>query len=162
MIIRSWIRCASWFLLTTGLVVVLVSSESRNYLFALGLIAIFGLQGFVAEMLGLRSDETGFSFPRRIFRALGFPVLWRRKIPAKSVSRIDSFDSRTVRFYLTSCELVDVVLSDNDEKRRFLQFATGVLKGNHIRSSEGKTGTCAAFEITKDRTHKAFSRKTRQ
>jgi hypothetical protein len=141
MIIRSWIRCASWFLLTTALLVVLVSSENYERIaelpFALGLIAIFGLQGFVAEMLGLRSDETGFSFPRRIFPGIGFPVLWRRKIPAKSVSRIDSLDSRTVQIHLASCEIIDFVLPDNEKKRRFLRFTTGVLEGNHIRSSKG-------------------------
>jgi hypothetical protein len=107
--------------------------------FALVIIVLFGLQGFAAEMLGLRADEAGFSFPRRLFLRFGFPVLWRRRIPAKMVSRIDTLDSRTVQFYLTSCERVDFVFPDDEKMKRFRSLAKrAYLQPNYTRLSTTK------------------------
>ena len=106
---------------------------------AIGIIVLFGLQGFAAEMLGLRGDEAGFSFPRRLFPRFGFPVLWRRRITAKRISRMDSFVSRTVRLHLTSCEVVDFVFSDDEKMKRFMSFAKrAYLEPNYIWPSTTK------------------------
>ena len=143
MVIRSWRRCASWLLFSSAFVLGLVGCEKHECVaelhFAIGIIVLFGLQGFAAEMLGLRADEAGFSFPRRLFPRFGFPVLWRRRITAKRVSRIDSFVSRTVRLHLTSCELVDFVFPDDEKMKRFMRFAKrAYVEPNYIRPSTTK------------------------
>ncbi len=132
MVIRSWRRCVSWFIFGTAVVLGLIYCDKINceefnlasqMRLTLGLMALLGLQGLLAEALGLWADENGFSIPRRIFPHLGFPVLWRRKILGRSLSRIDAIDSRMVRLYLTSTERVDFVFADNEKRRRFLRFA---------------------------------------
>ncbi|WP_292529495.1 hypothetical protein [Methylocystis sp.] len=131
MVIRSWRSCVSWFVFGAAFVLGLIYCDKTNceefnlapeMRLTLGLMALLGLQGFLAEALGLWADENGFSIPRRIFPHLGFPVLWRRKIPGRSLSRIDAIDSRMVRLYLTSTERVDFVFADNEKRRRFLRF----------------------------------------
>ena len=143
MVIRSWRSCASWLLFSSAFALGLVSYEKHECVaelhFAIGIIVLFGLQGFAAEMLGLRADEAGFSFPRRLFPRFGFPVLWRRRITAKRVSRIDSFVSRTVRLHLTSCELVDFIFPDDEKMKRFMRFGKrAYLEPNYIRPSKTK------------------------
>ena len=142
-VLRSWRSCASWLLFSSAFVLGLLSCEKHEcgveLHVALVIMLLFGLQGFAAEMLGLRADEAGFSFPRRLFSRFGFPVLWRRKIPAKRVSRIDSLDSRTVRLYLTSCERVDFVFPDDEKMKQFMRFAKrAYLEPNYIRPSTTK------------------------
>jgi len=143
MVIRSWKSCASWLLFSSAFVLGLGGCEKQEcvtYLhLAIGIIVFFGLQGFAAEMLGLRADEAGFSFPRRLFPRFGFPVLWRKRIAAKRVSRMDSFISRTVRLHLTSCEVVDFVFPDDEKMKRFISFAKrAYLEPNYIRPSTTK------------------------
>ena len=143
MVIRSWMSCASWLLICSAFFIGLFSCEKHScgveFHVELLIILLFGLQGFAAEMLGVRADEAGFSFPRRLFSRFGFPVLWRRRLPARRVSRIDSLDSRTVRLYLTSCERVDFVFPDDEKMKRFMRFAKrAYVEPNYIRPSTTK------------------------
>ena len=112
MVIRSWRSCASWLLFSSASVLGLVGCEKHEYVadlhFALGVIALFGLQGFAAEMLGRPADEAGFSFPRRLFLAFRFSGALAQENHREENLSDGSFVGRTVRLHLTSCELVDL------------------------------------------------------
>ena len=137
--VRSWKACAFWFVFTVApiLSLALVTICSRHELVQecralAGLIALFGVQAFWAEAIGLKADREGFSFPRRLLPQFGFPTLWRRRIPSSCISRADSLGSRMARIYLTSAERVDVLFPDITSKRRFLSYIGSELS----RSSE--------------------------
>jgi hypothetical protein len=130
MVIRSWKGCAFWFIFSAAPVFFIVleieSEQSQRNLrlcVALGLVTLFGLQGFLAEIAGVRADQNGFSFPRRLFPRLGFPVLWRRKIRANRISRIDTFGPKTLRFFSKSGNQLDLVFANREQKQSFLVFA---------------------------------------
>ena len=127
--VRSRKACAFWLVFAVApiLSLVLLAHYSRQglaqeYRTLAGLIALLGVQAFLAEAIGLRADAEGFSFPRRLLPHLGFPTLWRRRIPSKHISRADSLDLRTARIYLTSAERVDILFPDILSKRHFLSF----------------------------------------
>jgi hypothetical protein len=130
MVVRSWKSCAFWFIFSAvpALFIALeLESEQSQWNLRLGavpgLVTLFGLQGFLAEMAGVRADQNGFSFPRRLFPRFGFPVLWRRKIRANRISRIDTLDPKTLRFFLNSGNWLDLVFANREQKRSFLGFA---------------------------------------
>jgi hypothetical protein len=127
MIVTAWKNCAAWFLATAiptmGAVVFRNSDASFELEGLLGLIALSAGQGFLAEIVGFRADESGFSFPRRLLPQLSFPVLWRRKIPSRHVSRVDTLGGRSIRVYLTTTEIVDFIFPNSDARKQFLQIA---------------------------------------
>lgn len=125
MIARSWPRCAIWFCFSAiPLLGALTSSNSgatRELPLALGIVGLFGLQGFLAEFIGMRADASGASFPRRLLPPLGIPVFWRTRLPATSISRVDPVDRRMVRVFLTSGDFIDLLLADRRQKEKFLR-----------------------------------------
>jgi hypothetical protein len=129
-VVRSWKSCAFWFVFSAvpaSFIALEVESEQsqRNLKLSvvLGLVTLFGIQGFLAEMAGMRGDQNGFSFPRRLFPRLGFPVLWRRKIRGNRISRIDTLDPKTLRFYSKSGNRLDLVFANRQKRLEFLGFA---------------------------------------
>jgi len=140
-VVRSWKSCAFWFVFSAipalFIALELESEQSQRNLglsVVLGLVTLFGLQGFFAEMAGVRANQNGFSFPRRLFPRLSFPVLWRRKIQGNNVSRIDLLDSNTLEFFLSSSERLELKFADREERRRFFSFARNAyLRGHATR-----------------------------
>jgi hypothetical protein len=127
--VRSRKVCTFWLIFTFVSILCLVFLDNyTHHEFALdyrvlfSLVALFSAQAFLAEVIGLRADARGVSFPRRLFAHLGFPTLWRRRIALKDISRADSLDERTVRFHLFSTELVDVLFPDIMSRRSFLRY----------------------------------------
>ncbi len=124
---RSWKACALWLVLGGALTAAIWpvfarGEQSVETPLALGAIAIFVAQGFLAEFLGVRANEQAVSFPRRLFPFFPFPTLWRRQIRTRQISRVDSWGENAVRVYLGSAELVDINLPDATRKRVFLNF----------------------------------------
>jgi hypothetical protein len=127
--VRSWKICTFWSIFTLAPILCLVFVDyhthrefAPDYRVLSGLVALFGAQAFLAEAIGLRADEQRVSFPRRLFPHLGFLTLWRRRIALTAISRADSLNERTVRFYLISAELVDLLFPDIMSKRHFLRY----------------------------------------
>jgi len=127
--VRSWKTCAFWLIFTVVSILSLVFLDdySRQELgldsrVLSGFVALFSAQAFLAEAIGLRANARGVSFPRRLFPNFGFPTVWRRRIDFKDISRADSRDTKRVRFYLTSAELVDVLFPDTISKQAFLNY----------------------------------------
>ena len=127
--VRSWKVCAFWSVFAIGPILWLLFRNGRNdqdfaldYRVVSGPLALFGAQAFLAEAIGFRANTQKVSFPRRLFPHLGFPPLWRRRIALKDISRADSLNERTVRFFLNTTELVDLLFPDSTSKRHFLRY----------------------------------------
>ena len=127
--VRSWKVCAFWLIFAIGPILWLFflheptdQDVALDYRVFSGLIALFSAQAFLAEAVGIRANAQKVSFPRRLFPHLGFPTLWRRRIALKDISRVDSLDERTIRFFLNSTELVDLLFPDSTSKRHFLRY----------------------------------------
>jgi hypothetical protein len=122
MVIRSRKRTLFWFAFTTAPLLGSAIEPGQDWAIVLALIALFGLQAFAAEFLGLQAGHHGISLPRRVFTRFWFPVLWRRKISRESISRVDSLGRDTLRFYLTDAEIFDVALPRRREMLGLLQL----------------------------------------
>lgn len=127
--IRFWKVCAFWLIFAIGpiLWILFLNEPTEQYVVLdyrvfFGLLALFSAQAFLAEAIGIRAHAQKVSFPRRLFPRLGFPTLWRRRIALKDISRVDSLDERTIRFFLNSTELVDLLFPDSASKRHFLRY----------------------------------------
>lgn len=127
--VRSWKVCAFWSIFVVGPIIWLfLFADPTHQDFAFeyrvlsGLVAFFSAQALLAEAIGIRANAQRVSFPRRLFSHLGFPTLWRRRIALKDISRADSLDERTVRLFLISTELVDLLFPDSTSKRHFLRY----------------------------------------
>ena len=127
--VRSWKVCAFWSIFAiVPILWLLFLHEPTDQYVALdyrvfyGLVALFSAQAFLAEAIGIRANAQKISFPRRLFPHFGFPTLWRRRIAMKDILRTDSLDERTVRFFLNSTELVDLLFPDSTSKRHFLRY----------------------------------------
>jgi hypothetical protein len=127
MTLRSWPNCVAWLMFTGALILIAINHEvigaPSNASMAFWLIALYGFQGFVAEIIGVRANETRLSFPRRIFPHLVFPVVWRKKISAKDIGRVDPLEGNAVRVYRYSNGAVDIALPDHNAKIKFIRFA---------------------------------------
>jgi len=124
---RSWSNCLSWLAVSAASIGIsiyyeIVGTQAEASL-ALWLMALYALQGFFAEIIGVSADETGLSFPRGIYPHLRFLVFWRKQIPANDITRVDSLGDKAIRVYLSSTETVDIGFADRNMKARFLSFA---------------------------------------
>lgn len=137
MIARSLPRCAFWFCFSAIPLLAAFAFSSSGAAgeapAVLVIVGLFGAQGFLAEFLGMRADASGASFPRRMFPPLGVPVLWRMRVPAECISRVDPMDRREVRVFLTSGDFIDLLLADRRQKERFLR---------DVGVSAGRRGRC--------------------
>jgi hypothetical protein len=126
MVVRSWKNCGFWLLFSLLPVLILLLrgiGESRELLIAMGLLALFGLQGLISELLGVRIDAGGLSFPRRVNANLPFFAFWRRRVPAAEISRIDMAERGGMRLSLVSADVVDVPLPDSARARDVIRYA---------------------------------------
>jgi hypothetical protein len=123
-VIRSWKSCALWFFATALPAALLLLNKlelTQEGRFLAELFVAFGTQAFISELLGMRAHADAVSFPRRPFPLLPL-ALWRRNIPLKHISRVDSIDDSAVRLYLTSCERFDFLFPDKESKSRALRY----------------------------------------
>ena len=96
---RSWMACSGWIvILATILISMMDSSEAEvNALLALSLA--YGVQGCVAELIGVKVEPSGISFPNRAFPRFPYFILFRRRLPAGSFDRIDFVNKRLLIIY---------------------------------------------------------------
>jgi hypothetical protein len=113
------------------------------------LIGVFCAQVFFAEAVGYRVGRTGVSFPRRLFPPFPFPVFWRRRIPEKSISRVDALGDRAALFYLTSTERVPLLFPDHQSRRVFLRHLDHSLELGRIARSHAVDRTLSSKSATR-------------
>jgi hypothetical protein len=87
--LRSRVACYGWIVILAILLasVVLFSETEVETLLILSMV--YGLQGWLAELIGVKVDASGIAFPNRIFPQFPYLVLFRRKLSEGSFDRID-------------------------------------------------------------------------
>lgn len=80
------------------LVSVVTSAETEIQVLLL-LSMVYGLQGWLAELIGVKIDASGISFPNRVFPQFPYLVFFRRKLPEGSFDRVNLIGKRLLVIY---------------------------------------------------------------
>ena len=119
---RSLSMCATWLIFTAiSLFVAFRVTEPLDTIIVWAL-ALYGLQGFIAEVLGLRMSGTSITFPRRLASGLPLFVLWRARIRCADIALITSRPQAQVRVNKRSGERIKVIFANRAIKLLFFQF----------------------------------------
>jgi hypothetical protein len=133
MLNRSKVRCVSWLFLATLPLLgyfSLDTSDDPLRLALVGALFLFCAQGFLSELIGVRADANGASFPRRLPNGRGLPVFWRMHIPVERISRVDHWEDCVTRLFLNSGKFIDVTLTDSAAAKNFVRNV-GVCRASH-------------------------------
>jgi hypothetical protein len=87
--LRSRVACGGWILILSILLVLVLSFSETEVETLLTLSMVYSLQGWLAELMGVRIDASGIAFPNRVFARFPYLVLFRRKLPNGSFDRVD-------------------------------------------------------------------------
>lgn len=90
---RSWIACGGWIVILTALLVSALSAETEVQIF-LALSIAYAVQGCLAELIGVKIDSSGISFPNRVLPRFPYLILFRRKLRKGSFDRVDFIDKQ--------------------------------------------------------------------
>lgn len=128
--LRSTNYCMAWLIFTVGCIALtlyfLAIGNSSLFSSAPLILALYGAQGFVAELLGVRVSRRGVSFPRRLFVKFPFLVLWRRRIPAMDIERIASLSAERIRVYRRSSGRPEYVFPNSNQRSSFIKLSRGL------------------------------------
>jgi hypothetical protein len=114
--------CSAWLVFTMVSLVLAFQQTQPLMTIFLWLVAVYGLQGFIAELLGLRMNGASITFPRRL--ASGFPllVLWRGRIRCAEIDQIRSKWQTQIRVDKTTGERMKVIFANRAMRSSFFQF----------------------------------------
>jgi hypothetical protein len=87
--LRSRVACGGWTMILAVLLVSVIAFSETEVQMLLMLSMVYGLQGWLAELIGVKIDASGISFPNRVFPQFPYLVLFRRKLSKGSFDRID-------------------------------------------------------------------------
>jgi hypothetical protein len=119
---RSLSMCAAWLILFgVSLALQSVRPNPLEIIFLL-LLAIYALQAFVAEALGVRVSKKTISFPRRLIPGFPFLVLWRVRVKCADIDQISSRPKARVRVQKSTGERLQVNFPSREARLRFFQF----------------------------------------
>jgi hypothetical protein len=119
---RSIPMCAGWLILAGAcLGLLFVRTNPLEILFLL-LLAIYAIQAFVAEALGIRVSRKSISFPRRLVPGFPFLVLWRARIRCAEIDQISSRPKARVRVEKISGERLGLDFPSREARLRFYQL----------------------------------------
>jgi len=121
--VRSWIAFGGWASILCILLLLLANSSEAAIQTLLALLVVYVAQGCLAELIGVKIEESGFSFPNRVFPSFPYLVLFRRKVPGSSVDRVDFVTRRVFIIYPAMRQIIVPEMTSYDEKRvvRFLR-----------------------------------------
>jgi hypothetical protein len=97
--VRSWIACCGWTIILAALLLLVVLSTETAIQTLLMLLMIYGIQGYLAELIGVKIESSGISFPNRVFPSFPYLILFRSKLPRESFNRIDFVKRQIVIVY---------------------------------------------------------------
>jgi hypothetical protein len=126
MVVRSWKNCVFWLVVSLAPLAVLQwrgADTTRELFIGMALVALFGLQGLVAELIGLRIRQEGLTFPRRVSPHVPFLVFWRRRVAAREISRVDTSEYGGLRLSLVTAEVVDIPTPAGARSRDLVRLA---------------------------------------
>ena len=121
--IRGWMVCGGWVTILGILLLLLVISSEAATQTLLVLLVVYVTQGFLAELIGVKIEGQGFSFPNRAFPRFPYLVFFRRKLPRGSIDRVDFVKGHLFIIYPAMRRIVVPVMKSYDERRmvRFLR-----------------------------------------
>jgi hypothetical protein len=120
---RSWIACGGWIIiLGTILLLIVLSSEEIIQMF-LALLWTYCLQGYLAEVIGVRMGPSGISFPNRLFPSFPYLVFFRKNLGSNSFNRVDFISRNILLVYPVRRLIIIPTIRGYDEKLviRFLR-----------------------------------------
>jgi hypothetical protein len=120
---RSWIACGGWTTILGTILLLLAISSDTSIQTLLALLATYVIQGCLVELIGVKIEGSGISFPNRVFPRFPYLVLFRRKLPRRSFDRVDFLKSHMLIIYPAMRQIIFPVTKRCDEKRmvRFLR-----------------------------------------
>lgn len=121
--IRSWIACGGWTIILLALLLFAVLSSELEIQALLALLVAYGIQGCAVELIGVKIEPSGISFPNRVFPSFPYLVLLRSKLPRKSFNRVDFIKKHAFIIYPAMRQIIVPVTKSCDETRivRFLK-----------------------------------------
>jgi hypothetical protein len=114
---RSWIACGGWIALLTGLLIFAAISAETEVQMLLALSIAYAVQGFLAELIGVKIDSSGISFPNRLLPRFPYLVLFRRKFHKGSFDRVDFIDKRKIIVHPGRKQIILPMLKKSEETR---------------------------------------------
>jgi hypothetical protein len=121
--VRSWVACGGWTIILAVLLLLVVLSTELAIQTLLIIFLIYGVQGYLAELIGVKIESSGISFPNRVFPSFPYLVLFRSRLPRQSFNRVDFVKRQIVIIYPARKQINIPVTKSCDEKRvvRFLR-----------------------------------------
>jgi hypothetical protein len=96
---RSWMACGGWIAILTALLISAALSAETEIQILIALSSAYAIQGCLAELIGVKIDSSGISFPNRVLPTFPYLVLFRRKLRKGSFDRIDFIDKQRIIIY---------------------------------------------------------------
>jgi hypothetical protein len=123
---RSTRYCVIWLLCTLFAFAVAIFQALSPSKVLLWLLPLYCLQSFIAEVLGVRADQTSVTVPTRFLSAFPFLVFWRQRISWDGIANITSmpkaFGIERILVRKKSGGSVTVIFRNRDEKLLFFKI----------------------------------------
>jgi hypothetical protein len=121
--VRSWIACSGWAIILVTLLLLIVLSSETEIQTLLALLVIYSIQGCLTELIGVKIESSGISFPNRVFPRFPYLVLFRCKLPRGSFNRVDFVAKQLFIIYPVRRQIIFPVTKSCNEKHvmRFLR-----------------------------------------
>jgi hypothetical protein len=114
--------CAAWpILMGVSVVLQSVRTNPMEIIFLL-FLAIYAMQAFIAEALGICVSKKSISFPRRLIPGFPFVVLWRARVKCAEIDRISSRPNARVRVEKSTGERLRLDFASRRARLRFFQL----------------------------------------
>ena len=124
---RSFSLCVMSLVFTGLAVVAAIIQPPSPAASMFWLVALYGAQAFIAEALGIKTDQTSLTIPRRLLQILPLLVLWRERIRWTDIVDITalpkSLGSERLRVRKSSGRYAFLTFRNRDQKLQFFQTA---------------------------------------
>lgn len=125
--IQSAPRCAVWLIFTLLILAIAITQARSASATTVWLLALYGMQGLTAELLGVKTDQTSLTIPRRVLPILPLLVFWRERIYWEDIANITTMSkpvgSERIWVRKRSGGHVPLTFANHDQKLRFFEIA---------------------------------------
>jgi hypothetical protein len=115
--VRSWTACGGWTIIVGALLLLIALTSEAATQTLLALFVVYGIQGCCVELIGVKIESSGISFPNRVFPGFPYLVLLRSKLPRKSFNRVDFIKKHAFIIYPATRQIFVPVTKSCDETR---------------------------------------------
>jgi hypothetical protein len=122
---RSIPRCIIWlsFTFLVFAIAIAITQVRSASAMMFWLVGLYGVQGLLAEVLGLKTDRTSLTIPRRLLPILPLLVFWRERIRWMDIADITSMSGeQRIQLRKRSGGRVQLTFRNRDQKLRFFEI----------------------------------------